>query len=83
MLSFAKNNLHFLKRQGIRYGEACNVKLYQNTSIYCNSFNKRLYTNLNMKEKSSCGIGIIVDMNRNSNRLLVQNANQIFWSSRF
>ena len=77
MLSFAKNNLHFLKRQGIRYGEAYNVKLYQNCSIYHNPFNKRLYTNLNMNEKSSCGIGIIVDMNRNSNRLLVQNANQI------
>jgi glutamate synthase domain-containing protein 2/glutamate synthase domain-containing protein 1/glutamate synthase domain-containing protein 3 len=71
MLSLVKNNLHLINR----------IVPLQKTFPYgrnlLNSINKRFYRHLNMNEKSACGIGIIVDMNRISNRSLVEDANQM------
>ena len=71
MFTLVRNNLHLGNRiiplrKTVPYGRNL-----------LNSLNKRFYKHLNMNEKSSCGIGIIVDMNRRSNRSLVEDANQM------
>ena len=71
MFTLVRNNLHLGNRiiplrKTVSYG-----------GNLLNSLNKRFYKHLNMNEKSSCGIGIIVDLNRRSNRSLVEDANQM------
>jgi glutamate synthase domain-containing protein 2/glutamate synthase domain-containing protein 1/formylmethanofuran dehydrogenase subunit C len=71
MFTLVRNNLHLGNRiiplrKTVPYGRNL-----------LNSLNKRFYKHLNMNEKSACGIGIIVDMNRIPNRSLVEDANQM------
>ena len=69
MLALVRNNLNLVNRI------VPLQKIFPYGSNLLN--NKRFYRHLNMNEKSACGIGIIVDMNRMSNRSIVEDANQM------